>query len=244
MGTNNSKKISVFLPIYNEAGILEDNSRVIEKYLSGLGLDDYEVLLVENGSTDGSGKIAEKLGDEAHFRAIRLKEKSWGEAFITALRESKYDPVLFSIDLTFDLGFLKDILPHIGKYDLILGSRRMQEGQHVRSSSIRKIISNTHVRFVRFMFRADVTDFDSPKYFELGLARRLSKIARSRSPFTETELILSAKKLGYSLIEIPIVLYEKERHSSFNFFNLVLPFLKDFFKYYLYLITLKDESGK
>src|SRR3989344_5121577 len=118
---------SLIIPIYNEAEILENQ---VEKLMHEVGRvlpnAEYEVILVENGSTDNSFNIAEKLTKKnSLIKLVRLKNSSYGQAFKEGVRNARYDFV-FQFDIDFwDTDFLDLSLLLLGRYDFIIGSKNV-----------------------------------------------------------------------------------------------------------------------
>jgi len=223
-------KITLVIPIYNEEAILEKNTKVFKEYMDGLKLEDYEILLVENGSKDKTLEIAKKLEDK-HTRVISLPEPTWGGAIIRGFKEAKYDPAIYSIDLGFNLDFIARSLEKIGDYQMVLGSRYIENAK-IKRPAARTIISKPHAFLMRILFGTTYSDFDAVKLFRKDVATTLADEVVATSSFFETELLYLAKKHGYTFIQIPVDHCELKRESKFNFKRLVIDFLIDFTKNY------------
>src|SRR4051794_30282627 len=104
----NTPRISVVMPAYNEAEILATSVKSVVEGLRERN-ESFEVLVVENGSTDGTLALAEQLASE--FPEVRVEhrdEGNYGRALRHGLLEAKGDAVVnFDADY-FDLDFLAD----------------------------------------------------------------------------------------------------------------------------------------
>jgi len=100
---------SLVVPVHNEAGLLRVNTFVLSKYLAR-HFSRYEIILVENGSVDDTGKVAHELKRTLDgVRVLELPEACLGEALKEGVRSAVHDKVVyFPIDLSVDLGFIPE----------------------------------------------------------------------------------------------------------------------------------------
>lgn len=216
--------VSVVLPVYNEETIIGENLKELKAYLDSLELRDYQILLVENGSTDDTYRICTGFAkNNEHVDVLRLSRPSWGDAVICGFSKSKYDPVLYPIDLTFNLDFIEKSLKE--EYDIVLGSRYLP-GSKTDRPLVRTVVSRFHTPLMNCLFGTSYTDLDGLKLVKKEVAHEICKEVRSKSSFFETEFLVLAHKKGYSWGEIPVSHVEK-RESKFNFKTLVIDFFPD-----------------
>src|SRR5690606_10740249 len=103
--------VSIILPAFNEAAILEQNIVVIEEYLRSIeSRYRFEIMIINDGSSDGTGEIAEELA--SRFPNLRVLHHptnfGLGQAFKTGFSESRGDYV---VTMDVDLSYSPD---HIG----------------------------------------------------------------------------------------------------------------------------------
>lgn len=131
----NSQKInlSVIIPVFNEEAVI---SSVIDNLISEIKKINinYEVIVVNDGSTDNSKKI---LLDTSEIKLINHPyNKGYGASLKTGIKNAKYDWVLFfDADGQHNPEYIKDFLEYTDEYDLIAGDR--SNGKYVRPA-IRK----------------------------------------------------------------------------------------------------------
>ena len=111
--------LSVIIPIYNEEKIL---SEIIEKLFYSLNeiLNDFEILIIENGSIDKSYELSKKLASEfTEIKAVHLEEANYGNALREGIKlSSKKYTVNFSIDFI-DLVFLNIVIIQASQLSLL-----------------------------------------------------------------------------------------------------------------------------
>lgn len=190
--------ISVVLPALNEA---ENISVAVERALAVLGelADEGEVIVVDDGSSDGTREIVEELM-AAHHPRIRLAvhpvNRGYGAALRTGFSLTRYDLVFYTdSDNQFDPGDLKHFLPLMDEYDLVVGFRVYRYDTMLRS-----FLSWIYNRLVSVLFRVRVRDVDCA--FKLFRREVLEKITIECDDFfVDTELVAKARRWNFRLLE-------------------------------------------
>lgn len=139
--------VTLVLPAFNEAGVLEAHVDDIMAYLQGLSAQyRFEILLINDGSSDGSGVIAERL--RARHDTIRVinhpKNFGLGQAFKTSFAASRGDYVItFDVDLSYSADHIGALLEAIvrERAKLVLASAYMPGGQVTNVPFKRRVLS-------------------------------------------------------------------------------------------------------
>lgn len=118
--------VSVVLPVYNEAGHLQDEVKRIAHALDGSDYT-YEILVVDDGSTDGSGDIARSIEG---VRVIQFgTNRGSGSARRYGSMLAKGDVVVWTdVDMTYPNDAIPELIDALAGYDQVVGSRRTEEG--------------------------------------------------------------------------------------------------------------------
>lgn len=124
--------LSIFFPAYYDENTVEPLTRASLKVASELA-DDYEVIIVDDGSPDRTGEVADRLAaeDPAHVRVIHHpKNRGVGEAMKTGYRSASKEFVFYTDgDMQYDVSELPLLAQHAGDYDMVIGYRlRRAEG--------------------------------------------------------------------------------------------------------------------
>lgn len=124
-----NKSLSVVIPAYNEAGSINDVIDSLKDELDGLRLENYEIIVVNDGSRDN---IKEVLTGRDDIRLINHPyNKGMGAGMKTGTRNAKYEWVMFfDADRQHKCEYIKKFLEHVDDYDLIVGDRT--QGKYVR----------------------------------------------------------------------------------------------------------------
>ena len=101
--------LTVFVPVFNEEGLLTENTNRLHKYLESLKIP-YEIIIGSNGSTDRTVQIAGELCHRhPEIRMFHLAEKGVGRAFKEGVKIASYDRMItVDMDLSINLGFISE----------------------------------------------------------------------------------------------------------------------------------------
>lgn len=206
------------LPCYNERDYLP---LTLAKASAELCLitDDYELIIVDDGSTDGSGAIARELAK--HDPKIRVisheRNRGLGYALRTGFGAARNFVIVYTdMDMPFDLAKLREILPLMREYDFVHGKRTGH-----RESGMRELLGVSYNWLVRVVFGIQVDDVN----FALKVFRRdlLNEIElRSEGSFIDAELYLAVNRLGKKVrsVEVQYVPRRFGQSSLANFRNI------------------------
>jgi glycosyltransferase involved in cell wall biosynthesis len=203
------------LPAHNEEAYLSEAVREVVLALRQRHLD-FEVIIVENGSTDGTQAEAEGAADAyPEVRAVRSPEADYGIALKTGFLAAGGDLVVnFDVDFV-DMDFLDRAVAMMDASDLaiVVGSKR-GEGADDQRAAGRKVITAVFTGLLRFGFGMRVSDTHGVKAMRrVPLVPLVAQCQFGRDIF-DTELILRAERAGMHLGEIPVSVVEKRPARS------------------------------
>ena len=201
--------VSFIIPVHNQSDILIKN---MDRLKAGIRLKDYEIIIAEDGSTDGFDKIVPKLKKQG-IRVLSYKEKlGRGKALENALRESKSDIIFYmDADLATDLSEIEKILEMIDKgYDIVTGSRLLKGSRVVGRSFLRTFFSRSYNLLLRFLFNSKIHDHQCGfKAFRKKTVLPLLDEVDDSHWFWDSELLVKAQKKGLRVAEVPVRWVEK-----------------------------------
>jgi glycosyltransferase involved in cell wall biosynthesis len=193
-----STGVSVILPAYNEEENLE---KCVNRALEVLPKvsDEYEVLVVNDGSRDDTSGVGWQLVND-HYPRLRLLNHTvnlgYGAAIRTGLHHAKHDLVFYTdADNQFDIGELEHFLPLAETSDLVLGFRVYRY-----DSVLRSMLSWIYNRLVGVVFRVRVRDVDCA--FKLMRREVVEKLTiECTNFFVDTEIVARARKWNFRIVE-------------------------------------------
>jgi glycosyltransferase involved in cell wall biosynthesis len=206
--SNGKVLVSVVLPAYNEADKLEPAVTRISQALKEYGAT-YEIIVAEDGSTDGTDKKAVMLAETVPFVRHIHGEKRLGRgtALNNAFRQSKGEVLVYmDLDLATDLKYLKPLVEaiKIEGYDFSTGSRMLPESKAERTLR-RSISSKTYNFLVRHMLGSKLRDHQCGfKAFKREPLMKLLDEVEAIHWFWDTEILVRANLKGYRIKEIPV----------------------------------------
>jgi glycosyltransferase involved in cell wall biosynthesis len=198
--------LTVVMPAFNEAEILESSVKSVVEGLRARG-ERFEVIIVENGSTDDTAKIADALAaSEPEVRAEHCVDADYGRALRTGLLSARGDAVVnFDTDF-FDLGFLADAVARLFEPDgpvIVVGSKR-GEGATDDRAAMRKLGTAVFSTMLRVGFGLHVSDTHGIKAMRREVVEPFARDCRSGQDLFDTELILRVERAGLRTAEIPV----------------------------------------
>ena len=206
-------KVSVIVPVCNEANRLNDCIMKLEQALQNLSID-FEIVISEDGSVDGTDKIAADWAqrDSAvkHLHSdVRLGR---GKAVQKGFEASDGSIVVYTdADLSTDLRHLGELVKAIDSgADIVTGSR-LSKGSVVTRSFSRELLSRFYNGMVKLAFKSPVHDYQCGfKAFRKETVASLLDEVKEKHWSWDTELLIRAVNEGYTVVEIPVTWVQSE----------------------------------
>jgi glycosyltransferase involved in cell wall biosynthesis len=206
--------ISIVIPVYNEARIVREAVLELTKKLDALAWD-YELILTENGSRDGTLSILEELSASLpRVRHLHGEEPNYGRALKRGILEARGEQVICDeIDLC-DVGFYERALPMLSAgADLVVGSKAM-----AGADDERPFLRRTATRIITILLRIATgfkgTDTHGLKAFRRERLLDVARVCVVERDLFASELVIRAARMGRVVREIPIALREKRPPST------------------------------
>jgi dolichyl-phosphate beta-glucosyltransferase len=201
-------KLSVIIPCYNEADRILPTLHRIHTYLTGQNYT-FEILVVDNGSTDDTKKIVEEV--TKRMPELRLtSHKSYGKGWAVkqGMLEAKGDFRLFTdADNSTDIEHVAHMIMIVESgYDIVISSRRVDGAVIIHKQAWpRQLLGNTFAGLVRLIIPLGIKDTQNGfKLFSAKAAQDLFSRQRIYFWAFDVEILVLAKKHGYKIKEVPI----------------------------------------
>jgi len=197
--SNALPSVSLCFPAYNEAETLENVIRDAHQLMIGSGID-YEILICDDGSTDGTGRVVDACGRQFPNLRVFHNARNFGIFYTFEFLYSKAEKdfvFLNSTDGQWNTAILIDMLPMTANWDVIIASRVDKHYGLVRS-----LISRAFNVIPVMLFGIRTYDAGAVKLLKREIVTRFPLI--SRSPFNEAERLIYAARAGYRITEYPV----------------------------------------
>ncbi|MDD3652642.1 MAG: glycosyltransferase family 2 protein [Desulfotomaculaceae bacterium] len=197
--------ITIFFPCYNEEANVERVTREAMSVLPSVS-DDFEIIIVNDGSHDRTGEIANRLaGEHTALRVIHHeKNKGYGAALQSGFNNATKELVFYTDgDGQFRIEEIKKLLPLIEKYDIVSGYRIKRQDPFIR-----KVNAFLWGWLVNILFKIKVSDVDAA--FKLYRRKIFDEIIlESQGALIDTEILAKAKAKGYTITEVGVNHYSR-----------------------------------
>jgi glycosyltransferase involved in cell wall biosynthesis len=197
--------ISVFFPCYNEEGNVR---RVVERakeVLEDMGAD-YEIIIIDDGSKDRTGEIADELAkkDERLKVVHHRPNRGYGGALQSGFRAATKELVFFTDgDGQFDIGEIKTLLPMIEKNDIVCGYRMGRQDPFVR-----RMNGRLWTGLVNLLFGMKIRDIDCGfKLFKRAVVADMPM--SSGGALISAEILARATQKGYKIAQVGVHHYPR-----------------------------------
>ncbi len=210
-------KVLIVTPTYNEAENLE---RLFNEVFSVV--PDVHMLIVDDNSPDGTGKMAdERAAEDERVHVLHREGKlRLGTDYIAGLKwalERDYTHIFeMDADLSHQPKYLPDFLEKAKDHQLVLGSRAIKGGGTEGWGPGRKFLSRGGTLYTRSILWLPYTDLTGGfKCFHREVLERLDlDTVRSEGYAFQIELTWRAHKLGYKIGEVPIIFPDRTEGQS------------------------------
>lgn len=212
------------LPTFNEAENLERIVAAASDVLAVAAPGGFRILVVDDGSPDGTGAIADRLAQErAEVHVLhRTAREGLGPAYLAGFRQALDAGAgcVFEMDSDFshDPADLARLLAAVGEggADLALGSRYVPGGGVADWGAVRRFVSRGGSRYAQAVLGIPVSDLTGG--FKCFRAEVLEAIdlptVRSRGYAFQVELTFRAIRAGFKVVEVPITFRDRELGTS------------------------------
>lgn len=199
--------LSIVIPAHNEAKRLPPSLEKINEFLSRQSFT-YEVLVVENGSTDGTLAVAESFITKMPFlRVIHEKQRGKGLAVKRGMLEAAGEYRFFcDADLSMPIEqVLRFIPPQLADVEVSIGSREVAGSRRIDEPGYRHLIGRVFNTIVRWMVLPGLQDTQCGfKCFRGDIADKVFVLQTLTGMSFDAEVLFIARKMGYRIEEVPI----------------------------------------
>ncbi len=224
-------QVSIVLPIYNEASVLEENLGRVVVHMEALGRS-FELVCVDDGSSDASLSILEAFqARDPRLRFTGLpSNQGKGAAVRQGMLLAEGEAVIFmDADLSTPLDEVAGFLGALDSgYDVVIGNRRAAGSEITRHQPwIRETLGRGFTLLTNALLAPGVRDFTCGfKAFKQAASQSIFKRSTLNGWAFDAELVVIAKEQGLKLAQVPVAWHDEDG-TKVRILNAVLGSLKD-----------------
>jgi dolichol-phosphate mannosyltransferase len=213
----------LILPTYNEAENVQAIVAACGEVLALAAPDGYRVLIVDDGSPDGTGQLADQLASEHSWVEVlhRAEKNGIGPAYLAGFRHALDRGARYLMEMDSDFSHDPEDLARLlkavyGGADLALGSRYVPGGGVTDWGLLRRFISEGGSTYARLVLGLRVRDLTGGfKCFRREVLEAIQfDSVRSRGYAFQVELTYRAVQAGFQVVEVPIVFRDRQHGTS------------------------------
>jgi dolichol-phosphate mannosyltransferase len=206
---------TVCLPTYNE----REN---LEPMLRALGEQDVRVLVIDDNSPDGTGRLADRLAQELDYVNVlhRPRKEGLGPAYIAGFRQALADGAERILEMDCDFSHDPKDVPRLiaatDDADLALGSRYVDGGQVADWGPVRRAISAGGSFYARVLLSVQIRDLTGGfKCYRSQVLETIDLDAINAKGYAfQIETTYRALRAGFTVVEVPIRFADREVGGS------------------------------
>lgn len=207
--------ITVVVPALNESGAISETVTSLLGVLRDASLDPAEVVVIDDGSTDGTGDLATAAGARVIRHAHSL---GYGASLKAGIRAAKFDTVLITdADGTYPIAKVPEFVQCFRQgFDMVVGART---GEHYRESSMKSVLRWMLKTMVEYTASRSIPDINSGfRIFSRSTAEQYMKRVSSGFSFT-TSLTLAYMMNDKCVHYVPIAYFARVGTSRVRLFS-------------------------
>lgn len=207
-------RVDVVIPVLNEAHVLGKSIAIVRDFLRKNLAYYWRIVIVDNGSTDGTLEVAQTLANKLEdVEFVHFEERGRGRALREAWQNSTADVVLYTdVDLSTELTALPKLVIALvhEDYDIAIGSR-LARGSKTTRCFKREITSKLYNLFIKCILFTRFTDAQCGfKAVTREIVEKIVPQVKDQNWFFDTELLVIAEKQGFRIKDIPVTWIEDD----------------------------------
>lgn len=223
-------KIIIVLPTYNEI----TNLPLISKAIFDLGVEELHILVVDDNSPDGTGKLADELGANTYPGRLhvlhRTEKAGLGPAYIAGFRKALEMGADFVIQMDADFShqpkYIPELLSAIEQHDLVIGSRFAKGGSVDETWGIHRKLLSWFANRIYTPIILGIPVYDATGGYRIWrrntlIGLNLDRI-RSNGYVFQVEMAYVTHRLGFRVSEIPIYFPDRQHDQSKMDFSITI----------------------
>lgn len=199
--------LSIFFPAYNEEGNIVLTVKKAEKVLENLKIKNWEIIIVNDGSSDKTGEKAEILAKEdKNIRVINQPNGGYGMALRSGYYHAKYPYIVYTdSDGQFDFSEVTKFIEKIDEADLVIGYRIKRSDPFIRLIFAKGWAISLYVFFGFWLKDVDC----GFKMINKKVLEKIPPLESTRGGMINAELVIKARNAGFNIAQVGVNHYPR-----------------------------------
>ena len=198
--------------MYNEKETIPDTVRELGRIARELSAD-YEIIISDDASSDGSGIVADDLAKEDPRVKVEhlAKNTKFGGALKAGLKRARKDIIIYTdSDLPIDARDIRGALSVLRECDAVTAYSKVRKGETLK----RIIMSGVYNFLIDLLFGTNIKDINSGfKIYKRSVINGMELI--SNSPFVDVEIFVKAKRKNFVIKQYPVIFKNRKKGKSY-----------------------------
>jgi glycosyltransferase involved in cell wall biosynthesis len=201
-------ELSVVIPAWNEQDSIEPTVRAARDALSGL-FDRFEILIINDASTDGTGRLADRLAAEVDEVRVLHNPVNVGQG-VSQLRgfaRARFELVTHNgMDAPFDFADLEKMVPLLAGADVVVAARTSRPGYTL----YRRVISLANLLMLNTLFGLRLRDYNFVQLYRRRVLQAVvPRVEATSAGFVVPEILIRAHDMGFRIRQTPIAYHRR-----------------------------------
>jgi len=210
----NTEKISIIMPAYNVEDEVVDVINVLKKAMVGI-TEDYEIIVVNDGSEDGTRQMLEKLRDNCLKIVNHRENLGKGAAIKTGVKHAKGEyTIILDADKDINVKNIRQYINALKEYDIVVGSKRHPNSTY-QAPLVRKVLSITYNMLVKILLGIRVGDTQTGfKAFKTKHLKMIMNAIVVKRYSWDAEALAIANMLKLKIVEAPVHIKQRKMFKA------------------------------
>tara|TARA_Y100000590_G_scaffold469346_1_gene656402 strand:- start:13538 stop:14278 length:741 start_codon:yes stop_codon:yes gene_type:complete len=206
--------LSIIIPAFNEESRIINTLVIIENYMSTM-LFEWEVLIIDDGSTDNTKDILETwIKNRKHFKVNTVKHNGKGAAIKYGILNSygKYQ-FMCDADLSMPIEKISEFIKKMDEgHQIVIGSRQIMGSKRFNEPRMRHILGRIFNFLIKSILINNIEDTQCGfKCFNSKISKDLFKLQQINGFAFDVEILFLAQKNNIKILELPINWYHNDK---------------------------------
>ncbi len=215
-------KVSIIMPVFNEVGSVESTATAIRRTVGGV-IEDWELIIVDDGSSDGTGQVVDRISDERVRVLHHSVNRGYGAALKTGILSARHElALIIDGDGSYPVEPMPEMAAAMQRNDMVVAARNRASA----SQDLLRRLAKAPIHWLaNYLVGQKIPDLNSGlRIFRVDLVKKFLHILPNGFSFT-SNITLALLSEGYRVEYLPIAYNKRVGRSKVRPFHDGLSYL-------------------